>query len=123
MAMERRLFSRFLMSGKVIVQPDPAGGEAVDCELIDLSYGGVGLYIPRALVKGSQAKFLVINRQLNVNLGGLAKVIFCNPTEYNGKAYFRAGFEFLTVDREQVQALLMRVRDSLEHNNEKGGAR
>ena len=114
MQKERRLFVRFSMSGVVVVQFDPRGTATIDCELIDLSFDGIGLYAPRKLEINSKVKFIIINRQLNVNIGGIARVVYCNPVKYNSKDYYRIGFEFMEVDRQQVRTILMRVREISE---------
>ncbi|MDD5347713.1 MAG: PilZ domain-containing protein [Candidatus Omnitrophica bacterium] len=108
---ERRLFVRFGMSCTVVVQPDPQDKRTIDCELIDLSYEGVGMYSPQAFEPGGALKFIIINRQLNVNLGGLGRVVYCNPVTVNGKEVFRIGLELIDVDRAQVKQILMLVRD------------
>ncbi len=110
MVKERRLFVRFLLSGKILIQSDPEKTNTLDCELIDLSFDGVGLYSPEKLAAGKKVKFVIINRQLNVNLGGLAAVIFANPDKFNGKDCFRVGLEFLEVDRDRIRAILKNVR-------------
>ena len=97
------------MSGAVVVQTDPAKSDSIDCELIDLSFDGVGLYSKKLLTVGSKVKFLIINRQLNVNLGGIGKIVYCQRSESHADA-FRAGMEFIDVDREQVKAILVQVR-------------
>ena len=114
MQKERRLFVRFLMSGVVVLQLDPQNPSTIDCELIDLSYDGVGLYSPERLAVNSKVKFIVINRQLNVNIGGIGRAVYCNPAKYSGKDYFRVGLEFLEADRQQVRDILIRVREISE---------
>ncbi len=111
MVVEKRLFVRFSISGSVIIQPDPKKSDSVDCQMIDLSYDGVGLYSPKELQKDTPVKFLIINRQLNVNIGGLARVVFCKAEQYNGQPSFRVGLEFSSVDQRQVKATLMDVRE------------
>jgi c-di-GMP-binding flagellar brake protein YcgR len=113
MVVERRLFVRFSMSGAVVVQVDPAKNTSIDGELIDLSFDGIGLYSTKQLIVYSKVKFLVINRQLNVNLGGLAKVAYCKRMDKD-KEHYRIGLEFIEVDRDQVKAVLMRVREISE---------
>ena len=110
MVKERRLFVRFLMSGKILLQLDPQKTDTLDCELIDLSYDGVGLYSPEKLPAGSRVKFVIINRQLNINLGGLAKVIFVKPDKFNGKDCFRAGLEFIEADRDMIRSVLRNIQ-------------
>jgi len=112
MIKERRLCVRFMMSGSVIIQPDPEQFGTIDCELIDLGFEGVGLYSPKGLVVGNKVRFIIINRQLNVNLSGIGRVIFCNPIKYNNKDCFRIGIEFIDVDRQQVRAILMNIREN-----------
>jgi hypothetical protein len=111
MAMERRLFVRFLMSGIVIVQPDLANNSTIDCELVNLSYNGIGMFSSRELALGSKIKFIMINRQLNVNLGGFGRVVFCNSEKYNNKDRFRIGIEIIDADREKIKSTLMSVRE------------
>lgn len=111
MTMERRLFVRFLMSGIVIVQPDPESKGTIDCELINLSYDGLGIYSSIALKEASKVKFILINRQLNVNISGFAKVAFCNPVETKDKNSFRIGLKIIDADRDKVKDVLMRVRE------------
>jgi hypothetical protein len=110
MVKERRLFVRFLMSGIVVLQLDPKKPEMINCELIDLSYDGVGMYSPQQLNVNTKVKFLLINRQLNVNIGGMARVAYCNPVKYSGRDYFRVGMEFSEVDREQIKAILKNIQ-------------
>ena len=110
MAQERRLFVRFAMSGSIIVQAEPVQSVSIDCELVDLGFDGVGLYSKKQLAVGSQVKFLVINRQMNVNLGGTAKVVYCQRAQ-DKKDIFRAGLSFIEVDRQQVRSILMQARD------------
>ena len=110
MVVERRLFVRFAMSGAVIVQIDPQQNSSIDCELIDLSFDGVGLYAMKQLNADSRVKFLIINRQLNVNLGGIGRVVYCQRV-YADKDYYRVGLEFIEVDREQVKSILVQVRE------------
>jgi hypothetical protein len=110
MVVERRLFVRFAMSGAVIVQVDPEKSTSIDGELIDLSFDGVGLYATKKLNAGSKVKFLIINRQLNVNLGGIGRVVYCQRV-YADKDYYRTGLEFVEVDREQIKSILVRVRE------------
>ena len=113
MAAERRLFVRFSMSGAVVVQIDPEKNASIDGELTDLSYDGVGLYSAKQLIVYSKVKFLIINRQFNVNLGGLAKVAYCKRIDKD-KEQYRIGLEFIDVDRDQVKSILMRVREISE---------
>ena len=108
--MERRLFVRFPMSGMAILQPELKDSSTIDCELFDLGFEGVGLYSPQNLIV-DRVKFIIINHQLGVNLSGIARVVFSKSVQYNGKAYFRVGLEFLEVDRDQVRSLLERVRE------------
>jgi hypothetical protein len=110
MTVERRLFIRFVVSGIVVVQPDPEKSDTIDCELYDLSFNGAGLYSSKQLIPNTKVKYLIINRQLNVNIGGFAKVVYCNPLKYNNKDWFRIGMEFIDVERQQIQAILMQVR-------------
>ncbi|MFA5099426.1 MAG: PilZ domain-containing protein [Candidatus Omnitrophota bacterium] len=109
MAVERRLFVRFVMSGAVIVQIDPEKSASIDCELIDLSFDGVGLYSAKQLNADAKVKFLIINRQLNVNLGGTGRVVYCQRAHDN-KDIYRVGLEFVEVDREQVKSILVQAR-------------
>ncbi|HQO37572.1 MAG TPA: PilZ domain-containing protein [Candidatus Omnitrophota bacterium] len=106
---ERRFFVRFAMSGDVVVQTDPSKGGSIDGELIDLSLDGVGLYSAKTLAIESKVKFLVINRQLNINLGGIGRVVYCQKVSADHE-YYRVGLEFVEVDRVQVKAILMQVR-------------
>jgi hypothetical protein len=110
MVIERRLFVRFSMSGAVIVQVDPQKSISIDCELIDLSFDGVGLYSMKEIRADAKVKFLIINRQLNVNLGGIGRVVYCQRV-YADKDYYRVGLEFVEVDREQVKSILVQVRE------------
>jgi hypothetical protein len=110
MDVERRLFVRFAMSGAAIIQVDPEKSASIDCELIDLSFDGVGLYSTKLLKAGSNVKFLIINRQLNLNLGGIGRVVYSQRV-YADKDYFRVGLEFVEVDREQVKSILVHVRE------------
>ena len=114
MQKERRFFVRFLMSGAAVLQLDPENPATMDCELIDLSYDGVGLYSPQQLAVNLKVKFIIINRQLNANIGGIGRVVYCNPVKYNGKDHFRVGLEFLEADRKQVRDILTRVREISE---------
>ena len=114
MVMERRLFVRFLMSGIVIVQSDLANTSTIDCDLINLSYNGIGAFSSKELVVGSKIKFLIINMQLNVNLGGFGRVVFCNSEKYNGKDRYRVGIEIIDADREKIKSTLMSVRETPE---------
>ena len=111
MVNENRLFVRFPVSGSIIVQPDPQGSRVVECELFDLSFDGVGLYSPERLTWGVTVKFVINNRQLNINLGGQGRIVFCEPAKNNND--FRAGIEFLEVDRKLVREILARVRQTL----------
>jgi len=106
---ERRLFVRFAMSGAVIIQVDPAKAVSIEGELIDLSLDGVGMYLTNQLAVESKAKFLIINRQLNVNLGGIGRVVYCQKVDTD-KDYYRVGLEFIEVDRAQVKSILLQVR-------------
>ncbi len=110
MEMERRLLVRFAMSGMVILQPDLKDPATIDAELFDLGLEGAGLYSPANLLV-ERVKFLIINHQLGVNISGMARVVFSKPVKYNNKDYFRAGLEFIDVDREQIRSLLTRVRE------------
>jgi hypothetical protein len=107
---ERRLFVRFLMSGSVIVQFDRDSLITIDCELVDLGFEGVGFYSPKPIIV-EKVKFIIINRQLNVNISGTGKIIFCKAVKYNNEDYYRVGLEFIEVDRDQVRAILMQVRE------------
>jgi c-di-GMP-binding flagellar brake protein YcgR len=115
MVVERRLFVRFSMSGSVVVQVDPEKNASIDGELVDLSYDGIGLYSMKQLIVYSKVKFLIINRQLNVNLGGIAKVAYCKQIDKD-KGSYRIGLEFIEVDREQIKSILIKVRD-ITHDN------
>lgn len=106
---ERRLFVRFAMSGAVVVQVDPAKAVSIDGELIDLSLDGVGMYLTKPLTVESKVKFLIINRQLNVNLGGIGRVVYCQKVCAD-KDYYRVGLEFIEVDHAQVKSVLLQVR-------------
>jgi len=110
MEKERRLFVRFSMSGIVVLQLNPKKPDMINCELNDLSFDGIGMNSPQQLIPGTKAKFLIVNRQLNVNIGGMARVVYCNPIKYNGKDYFRVGLEFIEVDHEQVKAILKNIQ-------------
>lgn len=110
MVLERRLCVRFSMSGSAVVQTDPARSESIDGELIDLSLDGVGLYAAKPLTVDSKVKFLIINRQLNVNLGGMGRVVYCQRISEDKHPY-RVGLEFAEVDRSQVKSILIQVRD------------
>jgi len=98
------------MSGSVLVQIDPEKPGTIDGDLIDLSFDGVGMYSPKQLIEDTTVKFLVINRQLNVNIGGLARVVFCKAEKYNDKDSYRVGLEFVSVDQRQVRATLKDVK-------------
>lgn len=111
MTVERRLFVRFLMSGIVIVQPDPNDTSTIDCELVNLSYNGLGVFSKKALPVGSKIKFILINRQLNVNIGGFGTVVFCNSEEHSNKDHYRIGIEIIDADRQKIKSTLMSVRD------------
>jgi len=100
------------MSGSVVLQVDPEKSISTDCELIDLSFNGVGLYSTLKLNAESRVKFLVINRQLNINLGGIGRVVYCQRV-YADQDYYRVGLEFVEVDREQVKSILVKVREIL----------
>lgn len=111
MEMERRLFVRFLMSGIVVIQPDPESTGTIDCELVNLSYNGIGMFSPKELTLGSKIKFIIINMQLSVNLGGFGRVVFCNSEAYNGKDRFRIGIEIVDTDRQKIMSTLQSVRE------------
>jgi hypothetical protein len=104
------------MSGIVIIQPDLANTGTIDCELVNLSYNGIGMFSSKELVLGSKIKFIMINRQLNVNLGGFGKVVFCNSEKYNGKDRYRIGIEIVDTDREKIMSTLKSVREIPENN-------
>jgi len=110
---ENRLFVRFPVSGSILIQPDLHGSRVVECELFDLSYDGIGLYSPEQFEKDAMVKFVVNNRQLNINLGGLGRIVFCSPAAKSSKDAFRAGIEFVRVDRQLVREILAHVRETL----------
>ncbi len=110
MKKERRFFVRFSMSGIVILQLDPKKPSMINCELNDLSLDGIGMNSPQQLIAETRVKFLIVNRQLNVNIGGMARVVYCNPIKYGGKDYFRIGLAFIEVDHEQVKGILKNIQ-------------
>lgn len=110
MEMERRLFVRFLLSGSVLIQPDQDSSNALECELVDLGFEGIGFYSPKQIIV-EKVRFIINNRQLNVNMSGTGKIIFCKPVKYNNADCYRIGLEFIEVDRDQVRAILMKVRE------------
>ena len=110
MEMERRLFVRFSMSGSVLIQPDQENSNTIDCELVDLGFEGVGFYSPKRIIV-EKVRFIIINRQLNVNISGTGKIIFCKSVKYNNTDYYRVGLEFIEVDHQQVRSILMQVRE------------
>jgi len=109
--MERRLFVRFPMSGTAVMQPEQKDLRAIDCELFDISFEGIGVFCPVQLRAGGLTKFLIINRQLNVNIGGMGRIAHSAPVKFNGKDYFRVGIEFIDVDSGQMRRLLQQIRD------------
>ena len=109
--MERRLFVRFPMSGTAVLQPDQMNQRAIDCELFDISLEGAGVFCPEHLDTGGLVTFLIINRQLNVNISGKGKIAHCSAAKFNDKDCFRTGIEFVNVDSGQVRRLLHQVRD------------
>ncbi|MCX7926962.1 MAG: PilZ domain-containing protein [Candidatus Omnitrophica bacterium] len=104
---ERRLFVRFQMSAQVVIQQEE---KTLEGFLIDISYEGIGFYSPQPLKPESLLKFIIINRQLNVNLGGIGRVIYSQPIEVDGKKMFRVGMEVIDIDRIQLKRLLLQIR-------------
>ena len=109
--MERRLFVRFPMSGTAVLQPEQKSPRALDCEVFDVSYGGMGVFCPEQLDRGGLVKFVLLNRQLNVNISGMGRITHCSPAKFNDKDCFRVGIEFINVDNGQVRLLLQQIRD------------
>jgi len=77
--------------------------------LSDISIDGAGIFLSEPLAVESKVKFLVINRQLNLNLGGIARVVYCQKDNVR-KDYYHAGLEFIEVDRAQLKSILMKAR-------------
>lgn len=109
---ERRLFVRFPMSGQVVLQPEQKDFKTLDCELRDVCFEGVGLYAPEKVAPLSLVKFIIVNRQTNVNISGVGRIVYCNPARYNDRDCFRIGVEFIDVDSRQVRAALMNLVES-----------
>jgi len=110
MEMERRLFVRFTMTSSVTLSPEKDDLVRIQCDLCDLSLEGLGVYSPKNILV-ERIKFAIFNHELNVNLKGTARVVFCKSVRYNDKDRFRVGLEFLEVDRDDVRDILKRVRD------------
>ena len=110
MEMERRLFVRFTMTSSVTLSPEKDDLVRIPCDLCDMSYEGLGVYSPKNILV-ERIKFAIFNHELNVNLKGTARVVFCKSVRYNDKDCFRVGLEFLEVDRDNVRDILKRVRD------------
>lgn len=105
MALERRLFVRFSMSSTVVLQPEKDDSFRVECELCDLSFEGMGLYAPRQLLI-DHVRFSIVNKTQRLELTGIARIVFCKATSYNGKNCFRIGLEFVDVDFDKVRFIL-----------------
>lgn len=104
---EHRLFVRYNLSSRVVLQAQEGIPRTVAGELIDISFRGIGVYVQQPFDKESQVSFAMPQEKLF----GSGKVVYLLRHEETGR--YRVGIEFFEVDSVILRDLIFRLQQNL----------
>jgi hypothetical protein len=108
---DKRSFTRFAITGTVMIQAGFAGAvKTIKGELQDLSFKGGGFYTRESLVKGSSIVFLLLNKELGLRLRGEAKIVSVQKIRNKGEDLFKYGMQFSKLDSEVLRDIILNLQ-------------
>ena len=108
---EKRAFTRFCITGTVMIQSGTAGTvKTIKGELLDLSFKGGGFYTQESLAKGSSVIFLFLNKELGLRLRGEAKIVSVQKIRNKGEDVFKYGIQFSKLDSEVLRDIILKLQ-------------
>jgi hypothetical protein len=112
---DKRGFTRFAISGTVMIQSGPAGTKkTLKGELLDLSFKGVGFCTHESLMKGSSVIFLLLNKELGLRLRGEAKIVSAQKIRHKGEDLFKYGMQFSKLDSEILRDVILNLQKDVK---------
>lgn len=81
--------------------------------LNDISFNGMSLELKDKIGIGTAVQFELITDLLDTAVAGRAVVKNMTEVKYMGKVIFRAGLEFVDVNKDEISALLDRIQQKM----------
>ena len=103
---EHRLFTRFPVTGKAVLQTKTMPIRTARGDLIDMSFKGIGIYSPDSMKANDAVRLLLTSRSFSRHIQGDGKIMYVQKIFRNDKMLFRMGIEFVSVDSDLVRDIV-----------------
>lgn len=108
--LEKRRFTRYGISEKIIVRPKDGSGRELQGDLSNICSKGVGLYLHEKLEQGSELDMEIRDEFLQKPAFCSGKVRYVTELSQFTPAMFRLGIEFTEFDDESIKSILNRIQ-------------
>jgi len=113
--LEQREHVRYSIEGSANIKPEDGTAQAINTELIDICYKGIGVRANEKIETGACVGFKLIIKQFDKPIVGTGRVKYSK--EY-GAGIFRMGIEFINIDKETIGFVISHI-----HRKSSAGAR
>jgi len=103
---EHRLFTRYPVIGKAVLQTKTMPIRTARGDLIDMSFKGIGIYSSDALQPKDAVRLLLTSKSFSRHIQGDGQVMYVQKVVRQDKMLFRIGIEFVSVDSELIRDIV-----------------
>jgi c-di-GMP-binding flagellar brake protein YcgR len=103
---EHRLFTRYPVIGKAVLQTKTVPIRTVRGDMIDISFKGIGIYSDDAVQPNEAIRVLLTSKSFERHIQGEGKIKYVQSVLRNDKRVFRMGIEFVNVDSDLVRDIV-----------------
>ena len=103
---EHRLFTRYPVIGKAVLQTKTIPIRTARGDLIDMSFKGIGVYSPDPMQPHDIVRLLLTSKSFGRHIQGDGKIMYAQKVWRNDKMLFRVGIEFVNVDSDFVRDIV-----------------
>lgn len=110
---EQRKFIRYEAEGRVTLSPDDGSSRAIETELVDISFAGIGVFSPEKIEPGTSVRFELVTSLAGDRLIGTGQVRYAQGHKKYNTDVFRIGIEFIKLDQKLAQHIINGIQEQI----------
>lgn len=109
--LEQRKFVRYPTEGKAILKAKQDLSRSISGDLVDISILGIGVYALEKFEPGLEVNFIVMGKFSEKPILGGGRIKYALALKKEEKTFYRMGVEFITVDKEIIQKIIICIQE------------